>query len=789
KEFGTHEDTDKDHACDYGCSETIGDCVDTNHDHKCDHGCGKEFGTHEDTDKNHDCDYGCSETIGDCVDTNNDFMCDYGCGKIYNNHTDENKDHVCDCGCSETIGTCEDKDLDHKCDYGCDKVYGTHTDSASDNDHVCDYGCGETIEACTDGDDNNHNCDICDKENITDHDWTDASCTVAKTCSVCGEVDGEPLGHTGGEPTCTISAICDVCGEEYLDKDNHLEFEWKDVPPSCTLNGYSAEHCIACNYFKTESMIPGDDATGHSFGDAETVPPTCTEPGYDIRVCSTCEADEKSNYKPATDHSYDWTVTKPATCEETGLRDGECSVCHDVIEDEVINRTECKEFETQLIVKSSNEHNIEIVKCTVCEKEQSRTEMHKTRAQTVSRLSCTENWVIRETCSVCSEYSREYVREYTTGHEATKNVAESSDPTCTTSGLLVFSGNCTKCGESFERSEIFLPAKGHSKKEGTMQTCTTSEICKDCGEDIPGKEALGHDFDIFAAAFNAHMDNFFCNRCGGTHENTLDVFNTLANRIKDTDKYYVNTRGEQLITMNKTSTAMTYSRFDFGMFTDSFKEEFDNMANEPDKYSRITTTGRVSYTLPIQNSVFVSRLEKQDIEGITVNQLNGINIGEVLSGFNPTYTNQQQIELIEKYKNTSISGDILKVTININNEKYTEVKKLPQNTRTALSNIYKYDIISSAQLALNDFKGNNDLGADGIEFTVDLKEFSTDARVTYYFKADTFDPIIALYDIDERAEIKADITIPLGLINFNGGFDPDIKMTTTTVYLFPHLFN
>ncbi len=128
-------------------------------------------------------------------DDDTDHECDYGCDVYQGTHADYDKNHTCDYGCKETIGTCEDADTDHDCDYGCDKVYGTHADSAGDKDHVCDYGCGEVLEDCVDGDDNNHSCDICGKENVTDHKWKNADCTTPKTCTECGATEGTSLGH------------------------------------------------------------------------------------------------------------------------------------------------------------------------------------------------------------------------------------------------------------------------------------------------------------------------------------------------------------------------------------------------------------------------------------------------------------------------------------------------------------------------------------------------------------------------------------------------------------------
>lgn len=45
-----------------------------------------------------------------------------------------------------------------------------------------------------------------------EHTWTDATCTQPKTCSECGETEGEPLGHTFAPATYQQPATCTVCG-------------------------------------------------------------------------------------------------------------------------------------------------------------------------------------------------------------------------------------------------------------------------------------------------------------------------------------------------------------------------------------------------------------------------------------------------------------------------------------------------------------------------------------------------------------------------------------------------
>lgn len=45
------------------------------------------------------------------------------------------------------------------------------------------------------------------------HVWEDAACIVPKTCSGCGETEGEALGHTWADATCIAPKTCSVCGE------------------------------------------------------------------------------------------------------------------------------------------------------------------------------------------------------------------------------------------------------------------------------------------------------------------------------------------------------------------------------------------------------------------------------------------------------------------------------------------------------------------------------------------------------------------------------------------------
>ncbi|MBQ7828152.1 MAG: leucine-rich repeat domain-containing protein, partial [Clostridia bacterium] len=90
---GEHVDKNTDHACDYGCSITIGVCEDSDLDHECDYGCTKTFGGHADgNDGDHFCDYGCQEVADSgCYDSGPvDGSCDECGAPIEHDHTGGN---------------------------------------------------------------------------------------------------------------------------------------------------------------------------------------------------------------------------------------------------------------------------------------------------------------------------------------------------------------------------------------------------------------------------------------------------------------------------------------------------------------------------------------------------------------------------------------------------------------------------------------------------------------------------------------------------------------------------
>ena len=79
----------------------------------------------------------------------------------------------------------------------------------------------------------------------SNHEWTEATCMEPKTCSVCGETEGAPLGHTWNEATCTEPKTCTVCGITSGRANGH---DWESATAS------SPKKCRVCGLTEGEVL-------------------------------------------------------------------------------------------------------------------------------------------------------------------------------------------------------------------------------------------------------------------------------------------------------------------------------------------------------------------------------------------------------------------------------------------------------------------------------------------------------------------------------------------------------
>lgn len=79
------------------------------------------------------------------------------------------------------------------------------------------------------------------------HTWQDADCVTPKTCSVCQETKGEALGHTWQDATCDTAKTCSVCQQTEGEPLNHEAGEWVQIstdPVTATIS--QEQPCALC---------------------------------------------------------------------------------------------------------------------------------------------------------------------------------------------------------------------------------------------------------------------------------------------------------------------------------------------------------------------------------------------------------------------------------------------------------------------------------------------------------------------------------------------------------------
>ena len=106
-------------------------------------------------------------------------------------------------------------------------------------------------------------------DDLLEHSFEDATCTEAKVCSECGEVQGTAKGHSWRSATCTTPQVCKTCGEV---GEAALGHDWNEA--TCL----SAKNCGRCH------QTVGDPA-GHKWIAADCIHPEHCD------VCGTLRGD------------------------------------------------------------------------------------------------------------------------------------------------------------------------------------------------------------------------------------------------------------------------------------------------------------------------------------------------------------------------------------------------------------------------------------------------------------------------------------------------------------------
>lgn len=151
------------------------------------------------------------------------------------------------------------------------------------------------------------------------HEWADATCDSPKTCTLCGQTEGEALAHQWQDATCTTPKTCALCKQTEGEALGHT---FDDGAPDCE----TPKLCVSCGQ-------PEGQAKPHSWVEADCVNP---------KTCSVCA---KTEGKP-NDHQWqDATCTTPKTCSACAVTEGE-PIAHTWVDANCTTPRSCSECGT-----------------------------------------------------------------------------------------------------------------------------------------------------------------------------------------------------------------------------------------------------------------------------------------------------------------------------------------------------------------------------------------------------------------------------------------------------------
>lgn len=105
------------------------------------------------------------------------------------------------------------------------------------------------------------------------HEWVDATCETPKTCSLCGQTEGEVLSHSWADADCESPKTCRLCEKT---EGEALGHRWQDAtctnPKSCAFCAATEGDVTAHSYGKWEVSGESMSRSCRACGSQETIP-------------------------------------------------------------------------------------------------------------------------------------------------------------------------------------------------------------------------------------------------------------------------------------------------------------------------------------------------------------------------------------------------------------------------------------------------------------------------------------------------------------------------------------
>ncbi|MBR2320397.1 MAG: hypothetical protein IKA50_06420 [Clostridia bacterium] len=322
-----------------------------------------------------------------------------------------------------------------------------------------------------------------------EHVWVDADCTTPKTCSLCGETEGEALGHSYGEATETVApdctnageqrSTCSACGDVKTETVNALGHNYVDG--FCSECGEAQPLEVTIETFANTGVLDGSTSISWTNGGFQFI----TYKADSSSAIRTSDADHFRIYahnKVVVSGLNGELLTKVqfnATSASYATVLGGCAAEGWVVSVDgtvvTFTATAANGAENLTIEDVSAQTRVSSVIITPYVASESDCEHDYVGVETQAP-SCTVEGVMTYTCSKCGESYTEAIA--TIPHNYVEDIIDS---TCTTTGTKTY--ECSVCFDSYDE---IIPVKPHNYVD---------DVCADCGAVKAYKGTITFDAD------------------------------------------------------------------------------------------------------------------------------------------------------------------------------------------------------------------------------------------------------------------------------------------------------